>query len=77
MLDINSPIAHSSTIDHCGISLQFADATMVCPFCGSKARTTHKGKAEFNLCACGNEGFTPVVRSAYLAQNLRDNQEGL
>lgn len=53
-----------------------ADATMVCPACGGIARTTRKRDPDFTFCEiCQNEGFAPITRSAFMAEQLRENQK--
>jgi hypothetical protein len=59
-----------------GVADSRADATLVCPSCGGIARTTRKRDPDFTFCEiCKNEGFRPITRSAYLAEQLRENQK--
>jgi hypothetical protein len=58
-------------IAYAGIETPFADNAWVCDRCGSTdlRRARHDGQPQ---CACcGNDDFTPILRSVFIARELR------
>jgi hypothetical protein len=55
-----------------GIKNQLADNVMVCLFCGSNDLRSAPHDGQPRCATCGNDGFNPILRSVFLANELRE-----
>ena len=55
-----------------GVKTSLADDTFVCPFCGSNDLRTARHDGQPQCACCGNDDFRPILRSVFVARELRE-----